>query len=127
MQPYGSTRKASGLTAGLVTYLPKRFAKAHNLTRSFFLLFCQCRLCAWVKALLDYHEALREVRPKMDAVHAKRMELARAEKRLVQANKELLGVQKDIDSMQKQHEEAFREKQRLQVPPPGPQTSAPEP
>lgn len=72
-------------------------------------------LCAWIKGVVEYHDAIQDLRPKMEGLDSKKVELKRAQKRREAAHRELERVQKDLDTMQKQHEEAFREKQRLQV------------
>eukprot|EP00002_Diphylleia_rotans_P028875 TRINITY_DN5840_c0_g1_i3.p1 TRINITY_DN5840_c0_g1~~TRINITY_DN5840_c0_g1_i3.p1 ORF type:complete len:4482 (-),score=987.95 TRINITY_DN5840_c0_g1_i3:157-13602(-) len=71
-------------------------------------------LCKWVRAMYTYHEQIKVVQPKINA-------LAAAEKRVAQANMNLQGVvaeleasQAELDGMHAEFDAAMAEKQKIQ-------------
>ena len=71
-------------------------------------------LCAWCKGMKTYHEVVKVVGPKMEALKAAERALAKATKGLNEANAELAATQAALDKMQEEFDQAMAEKQALQ-------------
>ena len=71
-------------------------------------------LCAWCNGMRTYHEVVKVVGPKMEALKEAEKALNKANKGLAEANAELAETQAELDRMQEEFDAAMQEKQALQ-------------
>ena len=86
-------------------YTPQRAKTASNAAEG---------LCVWVKAMVEYHEAAKIVKPKMDFLAVQEQRLAAAESELKAAEDEMAEAQAKVQELEENFNAEMKKKKALE-------------